>query len=102
MSEKNNGILFWVQLQHCIKKSLCTEHTPKTFNPSPGNGLCVCVRRAACHVSTARRISLSGEGNALYPAVSRYVCALRRVPMTAEMFSFTYYRLFEYGSFLFN
>ena len=29
-------------------------------------GVCVCVRRAA----TARRISLGGEGNALYPVLS--------------------------------
>ena len=31
-------------------------------------GVCVCVRRAA----TARRISLGGEGNALYPVLSSF------------------------------
>jgi len=35
---------------------------------------CVCVRRAACHVYTARRISLGGEGNALYPVLSSSIC----------------------------
>jgi len=30
--------------------------------------VCVCVRRA----TTARRISLGGEGNALYPLLSSY------------------------------
>jgi len=34
---------------------------------------CVCVRRGVYHVSTARRISLVGEGNALYPVLSTYL-----------------------------
>jgi len=32
--------------------------------------VCVCVRRATYHVSTACHISLGGEGNALYPMLS--------------------------------
>jgi len=35
--------------------------------------LCVCVRRAA----TARRISLGGEGNAMYPVLSSFYCRVR-------------------------
>jgi len=31
---------------------------------------CVCVRRAAYTLATARRISLGGEGNVLYPVLS--------------------------------
>ena len=34
--------------------------------------LCVCPLSRLYHVSTARRISLGGEGNALYPVVSGY------------------------------
>jgi len=32
--------------------------------------LCVCPPSRLYHVSTARRISLGGEGNALYPVLS--------------------------------
>jgi len=34
--------------------------------------LCVCPPSRLYHLSTARRISLGGEGNALYPVLSNY------------------------------
>jgi len=40
-----------------------------------GVGVSVCVRRTA----TARRISLGGEGNALYPVLSRYLLQVNGV-----------------------
>jgi len=36
--------------------------------------VCVCSPNRLCHVSTARHISLGGEGNALYPALSSFSC----------------------------
>jgi len=36
--------------------------------------LCVCPPSRLYHVSTARRIRLGGEGNALYPMLSSLLC----------------------------
>ena len=39
-----------------------------------GVTLCVCPKSRLYHVSTARRISLGGEGNALYTVLSSSIC----------------------------
>ena len=41
--------------------------------------MCVCPPSCLYHVSTSRRISLGGEGNALYPVLSSIIVSAAAV-----------------------
>jgi len=47
--------------------------------------LCVCPPSRLYHVSTARRISLGGEGNALYPACALWLLLLSLLLTTSSL-----------------